>query len=163
MATTVLSAFSGYRWAERDLRAGIQLSKKRSLGFILGGTGLRLTGLGLVIGGALLAGTTYGCPEVNNGLDSTEVDAYMTCFRPRAFGGASMVAVGLSARWVGSGMITYGARHHGHTRRQRQVQVTPYVQPSATAHGRGAHRTLLRGSTSRPGCASQQLWPWPRL
>ncbi|MEM9461450.1 MAG: hypothetical protein AAGF11_45220 [Myxococcota bacterium] len=141
VAATVLSALSGYRWAERDLRAGVQLSKKRSLGFILGGTGLRLAGLGLMLGGAVLAVSTEECPDVVNGLDSAEVDAHMACYRRRAFGGASIVAAGLSARWVGSGMITYGARHRGHTRRHRQVQVTPYVQPSAT--------TTVAGLTGR--------------
>ncbi|MCH9683571.1 MAG: hypothetical protein K0V04_19185 [Deltaproteobacteria bacterium] len=126
VAAVVLSSLAGHRWAEHDLARGVRLPRKRSLGWLLGGLGMRLAGAALVICIPWGADSEQ-CPSVVDGSERDEVRASTRCVAGRTFGGITMAAVGVGTRWVGAGMMAYGAQHLRH---ERRLRLTPFVAPS---------------------------------
>ncbi len=129
IATVAISSVAGHRWAKHDIARGVRLSRKRSLGLLLGGLGVRIAGAGFI---ASIPWVSYSeeCPGVSDGREQDQVRASVGCVAVRTFGGVTMAALGAGARWVGSGMMAYGAEHLRH---ERKLRLTPFVAPSRNA------------------------------
>lgn len=128
-AGMILAGYAGDALAQRDALDGRVRALRDARGFIGGGVALRLAGL-VVMFGALGVSSPDACGFSFGGTQA-EIDTRMRCYARRTWGRASMVAAGLTLRWAGAGMITYGARHSAQARAQA---LRPFVQPG----GRGA-------------------------
>ncbi|MCA9708433.1 MAG: hypothetical protein KDK70_21465 [Myxococcales bacterium] len=126
LAAAVLAAYGGNGLARRDAIDGRFMSRRRANGFMMGGIGLRVLGAGLLLGSLGLP-RPRECGPVS---DDAEIESYLGCYARRSYGVASMLSAGLAMRWVGGGLITYGARHKA---QPPPVSVTPFVRPGRNA------------------------------
>ncbi len=112
VTTAVMSGLTGNRWAKDELDEGYRLEPRRATRYIVGGLGLRVVGLGAIVGALALPYPDTGCLRQR-----------ASC---RVLVSASLLSAGLAMRWTGLGMFTYGVRHRSSAPR---LAVQPYVQP----------------------------------
>ncbi|MEM6991484.1 MAG: hypothetical protein AAF721_13330 [Myxococcota bacterium] len=116
VSTVVLSAVAGDRFGVADRLAARRLPRRAALGYTLGGIGVRVAGAALIAGGAALSGLR-GCPDRASG--------DLGCARARTYGAAAVIGAGALARWTGTGMLAFGARHLRDERRRPALTLEP--------------------------------------